>query len=328
MQSKILNFSFALLIGILCHADLTSQQESDEKEIIIIEKVQDTEGNIISKKTKRYNGKYTEDQIQKFIDEIDPPSMGSFDLEGLGFGDNYQDFFNTQPGRPTIGVNLDFKDGQASVVKVNLGTGAEESDLRVGDKIISINGVAISTIEDIYEILDKKKVGDIVQVVIFRDGQEIEKNIKLGKRGIQNFFFELPEEGRMQLFGDNLAFDLDSLFKDLREQSELWKGLDDTEFQQLKGYENIDETDNSERPSLGVFLDDTKTEVVVTEVVPDSPADKAGLIIGDVILRMDNNLITSFREVKSLMNIKKKGDILAIDVRRNNKKIKVQAKLD
>ena len=296
-----------------------AQQSGEDKEIIIIEKTVDANGNVISKSTKRYNGKYTEKEIQELIDEDAVPMEGNYDLEGLGFGENLNGLFDIPNRRPTIGVNILFENGTATVEQVNPGSGASRADIRSGDQIISIDGVAISSIEDVYEILETKSTGDDVSLLIFRDGFELEKEVVLGSGSASGMFFNFPEEGGTQLFGDLFSFDLDSLFQGLR----LNEGIYEMPQMEL-GKENL----NVERPSLGIFIDDEQPEIRVADVIKGSPAEKAGLKKGDVVLRMDDNIVTSFREVKAIMNTKRKGDILVVEYERDNKTSQIKVQLD
>ena len=319
----MLSYLKLFLVPVLCLIGSTdsvqAQQSGEDKEIIIIEKTIDSKGNVISKSTKRYNGKYTEKEIQELIDEDDAPMEGNYDLEGLGFGENLNGLFDITSRRPTIGVNILFDNGTATVEKVNPGSGAYKADIRSGDQIISIDGVAISSIEDVYEILDTKSSGNEVTLVIFRDGSELEKEVVLGSGTASGMFFNFPEEGGSPLFGDIFSFDLDSLFQGLK--------LDEGIYEMPQMKPKADNF-NNERPSLGIFIDDERPEIVVAEVIKDSPAERAGLKKGDIVLRMDDNIVTSFREVKAIMNTKRIGDQLVIEYERNNKTSEIKVQLD
>jgi serine protease Do len=54
--------------------------------------------------------------------------------------------------------------------------------------------------------------------------------------------------------------------------------------------------------------------VAITQVVPGSPADKAGLQPGDVILQADGKPVTSADQLRAYIGSKKPGDILRLDV--------------
>ncbi|MBC7900020.1 MAG: trypsin-like peptidase domain-containing protein [Saprospiraceae bacterium] len=54
-----------------------------------------------------------------------------------------------------------------------------EGDLVLGDVITSIDGTAIGDLDDLYRYLDKKQIGDTVQVKVVRDGQDLTVPVRL-----------------------------------------------------------------------------------------------------------------------------------------------------
>ena len=54
-----------------------------------------------------------------------------------------------------------------------------DGDLVLGDVITSIDGMAIGDLDDLYRYLDKKQIGDTVQVEVFRDGKNRTVPVKL-----------------------------------------------------------------------------------------------------------------------------------------------------
>jgi len=57
--------------------------------------------------------------------------------------------------------------------------------------------------------------------------------------------------------------------------------------------------------------------VVITEVVPGSAADDAGLQPGDVILQIDGQRIDNIDEVHRIVSERKSGDTMVFIVRTN-----------
>ncbi|HEY5314762.1 MAG TPA: PDZ domain-containing protein [Pirellulales bacterium] len=73
-----------------------------------------------------------------------------------------------------------------------------------------------------------------------------------------------------------------------------------------------------EHGSLGVPLSDNRHgDVWVSTVVPNSPADRAGLRPGDQILAFGNQPIHSYREAVHAINLQAPYALMAIHVRRN-----------
>src|SRR5678809_1590381 len=67
---------------------------------------------------------------------------------------------------------------------------------------------------------------------------------------------------------------------------------------------------------LGIYLDDQPDEAVVSEVVPDSPAAKAGLQIGDVLLAVGDKATPSRDEFVAAIRAAKAGDRVSIKLKR------------
>jgi len=195
--------------------------QDSEKEVIIIEKTIDADGNIISKNIKRNKGNYSEDDIQDMLQEdANMPSIRSFDLEGMGFGGDLSDFFSPrEKKKPTLGVVLKVKNDQLFVTRVSDGSGADNADIRTGDKIISVDNLPVASVEDILGIISSHDHGDQVDVVIWRDVQEIEKNVLLKSNSFEGIFggrgFQFPE-GDIRFFGRDTDIDLDSLLSQFR----------------------------------------------------------------------------------------------------------------
>ncbi|MHC5035951.1 MAG: PDZ domain-containing protein [Planctomycetota bacterium] len=78
---------------------------------------------------------------------------------------------------------------------------------------------------------------------------------------------------------------------------------------------------------LGVMLDATETGVAVSEVTPDSCAEKAGLQAGDVILEADGKPVKRTMDLLNVLSGKNPGDPIRLKIRRGDKEIEVEGKL-
>ena len=52
------------------------------------------------------------------------------------------------------------------------GSGAEKAGVSVGDRIVSVNGKEIETAADVEKAVENKKVGDVIELKIERNGNE------------------------------------------------------------------------------------------------------------------------------------------------------------
>jgi membrane-associated protease RseP (regulator of RpoE activity) len=78
---------------------------------------------------------------------------------------------------------------------------------------------------------------------------------------------------------------------------------------------------------LGVYLDPERDEPVVAEVIPDSPAAKAGLQVGDILVRMGEDAAPSQQSVRSALAAAKPGDRVEVLVRRGGVEHRVFVRL-
>ncbi len=81
------------------------------------------------------------------------------------------------------------------------------------------------------------------------------------------------------------------------------------------------------QPYLGVSLEETDNGVVIREVVPQSPADEAGLQIEDVIVSINGTAVTTREEAVSAIQALKVGDNVSLEIMRDNETLTVEATL-
>ncbi len=65
----------------------------------------------------------------------------------------------------------------------------------------------------------------------------------------------------------------------------------------------------------------------ITYITPDSPADQAGLAVGDILLRVDDTPVTSTDELNSALNSYAPGDEVTLTVYRSGKEYSVSVTL-
>ena len=56
-------------------------------------------------------------------------------------------------------------------------SGAEKAGIRVGDTLISLDGVEVRTMKEVDNIKDKYKAGDTVNAVVVRNGKKLKLSL-------------------------------------------------------------------------------------------------------------------------------------------------------
>lgn len=65
------------------------------------------------------------------------------------------------------------------VEDISENTGASNSDLKIGDVITEVEGESIKTMDDLNAIKNKKNIGDILKLKVYRSGEYVDIEITL-----------------------------------------------------------------------------------------------------------------------------------------------------
>jgi serine protease Do len=160
---------------------------------------------------------------------------------------------------------------------------AHAAGIKPGDVITAINGKKIDTSRDLTITIANLKVDETIDVKLIREGKEKIVRVKLGERPDQD-----PEVLASLEDYDSFGFK----FKPL-----------DGEIARRLGY-----------PS-GI------KGLVVTEIKPDTPADKSGVRPGDLLMEINRNRVTSLAEYLSMLDQIEKGQIAQLLFRRGNSNV-------
>ncbi|MCD6087710.1 MAG: PDZ domain-containing protein [Candidatus Hydrothermae bacterium] len=87
-------------------------------------------------------------------------------------------------------------------------------------------------------------------------------------------------------------------------------------------------TGNLSEAWLGIAAAPGKSGVIVKRVISGSPADRAGLKRGDIIIEAEGQKVQSPDELRNLIRGKSPGDTIEIVLEREGKRLKLHAQLD
>jgi S1-C subfamily serine protease len=226
--------------------------------------------------------------------------------------------------RGWLGVSIaENQDGQVEVVNVEKESPAEMAELKRGDVILEFDGKKISSTQMLVNEVRKRKPGDSVEMKTERKGKEKKIKVKLGEYSKKSIKRELE-----------LKFP--QLFPPQPPKAPAPPKAKITERPFLEAFPRTWES----RKYIGVYLEELNRELsaffgvkegiglIVSKVSEDSPADKAGLQVGDVIVKADGERVESVRELSELVQDKEKGDTVEIEFFRDKKRKSIKVEIE
>ena len=163
------------------------------------------------------------------------------------------------------------------VAKVLENSPAQKAGIKEGDVIKKFDNKTISSLKELLAVVAKTEVGKKVKVVLVRDKKELTVDVQVGER---------PENLEEEVLSSSAA-------------TGNWRGL---EVQDLS-------SEGGRR-----FKTQEKKGVVVVNIEPNSPADKSGIVPGDIILEINKHPV---KDISDYQNLTKdlKGDALIMTTR-------------
>lgn len=191
-----------------------------------------------------------------------------------------------------LAKSFGIKDAKGAIVSDVKEEGpADQGGLKQGDVIISYQGSPVEEAVALQRMVTRTPVGTKVPVKVMRDGHEKELTITIG---------EQPDT-----------------IKTAKAES----GEKDYAFAGVA----VQDLDKDQAKELGIK--GKAQGVVVTSVEPDSGADRAGLLPGDVIREINRQPVKSVKEFGKVSSAVKKGDNVLILINRRGNALFLSAKV-
>ena len=168
---------------------------------------------------------------------------------------------------------------------------AEKAGLKQGDVITSFQGTAIEDAVTLQRAVTRAAVGSKATMKIMRDGHEKEMTVTIG---------ELPDNPQIAK-------------ADMGSSDQGLAGL------------AVQELDRETAQELG--LKGNPKGVVVTSVEPDSEAERAGLMPGDVIREINRKPVASMKDYDRVASDLKKGQNVLVLINRRGASLYLSAKV-
>jgi C-terminal processing protease CtpA/Prc len=178
---------------------------------------------------------------------------------------------------------------------------ADNAGLKPKDVVLTWNGKTVANSEELTQLVGNSNVGDNVKLSVNRGGKNMDLSLEVGERKepVYSFHGDNPGSGTMRKYME--------AFKTV--------GIG-VSMQSLSG-------------KLGEYFGVPDGEgALITEVMKDTPAEKAGLKVGDVIVQVDKEKVPSPSDVSSIIHEKQKGDKVDLVVVRDKAEKTITLEVD
>ncbi|MBN1938300.1 MAG: PDZ domain-containing protein [Candidatus Aminicenantes bacterium] len=215
--------------------------------------------------------------------------------------------------RGWIGIDVLESEGRLEIVEVKPKSPAELAKLKEGDLIVRIDGSGVDSGADFSREIRKRKPGQDALLGIHRNGEEVKVMVKVGEYTEEEGRREL-ESRFTRLFPPPLE-DQVSVFKTLGGRNRLFFGPTKNIGMSLQELTRELAVHFGSKEGLGLL---------VTHFPADSPAEKAGLKVGDVLVKADGRDLETIDTLFFIMDRKKAGEKITFEILRERKTITIE----
>ncbi len=225
--------------------------------------------------------------------------------------------------------DLEFWEKGVLVTGVEPGSPAAEAGIRRGSIILEIDSIEVNNIGDLRSVVTEERAGDTVVLSVFNDATPEDISVTLASTepylgiGVSSH----PGKGFIFDFDEEFHFSPDNPRGFKHESPDLHGRPRDfgPAFPSLPNIpRHFDDFPFDQFPEEFDFISST----VIIEVIPDSPAERAGLEVGDMIEAIDGQDVENSEEIVEAVTNKRPGDEISITVQRGDESLDFTATLD
>ncbi|MBN1550252.1 PDZ domain-containing protein, partial [bacterium] len=189
-----------------------------------------------------------------------------------------------QPVDDNLAKALDLKSNSGALItEIVEDSPADKAGLEIKDVITQFNRNEIKDSNELSRIVASTEVGEKVDVTVIRDGREKQLKVEIGERPANIWTETSTRSNRIK----DLGMTVETITPDIAAQLKL------------------------EKPE----------GVVITNIEPGGAADNGGLIVGDVILELNDKKIDSLAAYRSAIEELKPGEAASLYILRGGRKI-------
>lgn len=233
--------------------------------------------------------------------------------------------------RGWLGVRIgEDEKGNVGLLEVEKDSPAEVAGLEVGDVILEFDGKTVNSSEMLVTEVRKRKPGDTITVKIEREDKIQKVKMTLGEYTRQDIWKEF-EVKFPTLFRVPESFPSEEGFPRVFRFPDEGR-VPGVKMQRWAPFES--------RKFIGIYLEELNEElsayfgfkdgvgILISKIEEGSPAEKAGLKVGDLVISADGTRVLSIENLFGLIQDKEKGSTIRLEILRDKKKMTVDVEVD
>lgn len=234
--------------------------------------------------------------------------------------------------RGWLGVSIEEnEEGKVRIIAIEKESPAELAKLKEGDIVLKFERGEVASTKMLAKEIRKRKPGKNITLKIERNGKEIDVKVKLGEYSETNVRIEL-ESKFPRLFFAPKPPQVPAVPK-LLELRKLPKPPEPPEPKMFSW-------SVKQRKYIGIYLEEINRELsvyfgvkegrglLVAKITKDSPAEKAGLKVGDVIIKADGIRTERAKDLTGVIQDKEKGKRIKLELLRNKKMKSIEVEIE
>jgi membrane-associated protease RseP (regulator of RpoE activity) len=201
-----------------------------------------------------------------------------------------------------LGLTADIKNGRVEVISVRAGGPADAAGIKPGDRLVSIGGVDVVTLDDVGAIVDKLPAGSRIETTIERNGRAQKIGVTLVAREGEPMVETLPDPVPREPLPDEIP-------------------LDDPPA--ALGVRALPVSPDLQR-RYGLIV---RRGAVIESIQRGSPAERYGLPIGAAIVAVDGARVDGPEDLAALIGGARPGDTVEVSYYQRDQVFRKQVRL-
>lgn len=264
------------------------------------EAIEGVEINVTDDSPAVFNFSFDEQALQEMMNDFEMPEFPAIpELPAMPEQFGAISFFNGN--KAFLGVRSEKEKGidGVRITEIIENSAAASSNLQSGDILLKVDEKTVESPNNLIEILNEYEPSDTIIITYQRNGKT---------------------ESTTAILKENKNYKDEAEWDEYKENWEEWGKTYQKQWEEINAQsDSVQRSNDEEKAFLGVIINDMDQQpgIIISEIIDESPALKAGLKAGDIIMKINDKELKNYEELISALSEKKPGDEITITYTRD-----------